>query len=242
MKKLLILSLFAFGTEAFGWGREGHSLVAQIAQDMLTPGALAQVENLLNGREMAEVSSWADQVRDTPQYKHTAAWHFADIDDGESYESSRQNPSGDLIKSLKAQLFILSNHKLTRAQRAEALKFVIHFMGDIHQPLHIGRPGDQGGNAVQVSYQGRLTNLHSLWDHDLVEGMQLSAQPIEQGLGPSVPYSDLVEEAMSYRKFIYSFKGDIISESYAKKARSIVTRRLQLGGERLARALNQVLN
>ena len=176
-----LLAALAFPSSALAWGKAGHRLVAQLADADLTPAARAEVDRLLAGEPeptLAGVASWADELRasDPDLGRRSAKWHYVNI--GESncrYSARRDCPNGDcVVEALKAQTEILADRSRPRAERAQALKFVVHFVGDAHQPMHAGYGHDRGGNAHQINFRGRGTNLHSFWDSGMLNSARLS--------------------------------------------------------------------
>ena len=158
-------------TPAMAWGRTGHRLIARLAEAQLTPQARAQVQALVaneNDPSLAGIASWADELRDTdPDLgKRSTRWHYVNLaEDGCEYDAARDCRNGDcLVEAIRKQTAILSDPRKSRDERLQALKFVVHFVGDAHQPLHSGFERDRGGNDVQVNFNGKGTNLHSLWD------------------------------------------------------------------------------
>lgn len=155
----------AFASQA--WGPEGHAIVADIAQQHLTPAASAQVEALL-GQEglnrLDQISSWADANR--KELPHTGGWHYVDIPlHAASYVAQRDCPQDNcVVAKLNHYTQVLADKSAMPAARLEALKWVVHLVGDVHQPLHAEDNNDKGGNTVQVQFFGRGTNLHSVWD------------------------------------------------------------------------------
>ncbi len=252
MKRLIVLILLPFYSNAFAWGVQGHKIIAQVAQTRLSAKALMEISKLIPKQTLPDICVWADQVRTTPEYKFTAPWHYASVDDNDTYERSIHNPAGDVIVAITNQLEILKNAKNPQSQRVEALKFITHFMGDIHQPLHVGRIEDHGGNTIQVNYQGRDTNLHALWDSSFIEEQMLNVDKYVDSIVAEDKNDTLVTkeftltqiatEDMSYRQFIYNYSGKIIDATYAKGAKEIVNARLKLGGARLAELLNSAFN
>lgn len=167
------------------WGVTGHKTVADIAFNHLTPKAKAAAAALLGSQSMADVSTWADEVRSQPAYKSTGPEHYINVPLGLSHNAFVQQvtgmPESNVYKALQHNADVLRDAKTTQAQKTEALKFIIHFVGDMHQPMHVSRAEDKGGNTKQVRYNGQGTNLHSLWDSKLLEhgglnDAQLSAQ------------------------------------------------------------------
>jgi hypothetical protein len=169
MRRAAVIFLI-FGTlRAFGWGPEGHALVARLATAHLTPAAAASVREIL-GRNatLASISSWADQVRG--QRQQTGPWHYIDIPiDHRHLDMTRDCPKNDCV-IVKIETFrsVVADRGAVPEQRKEALMFLVHFIGDMHQPLHSADNKDRGGNEVHLEFAGRNTNLHSLWDGGLL--------------------------------------------------------------------------
>jgi hypothetical protein len=165
MRSLVCLTLIFLAGPAFAWGPEGHSLVARIAEAQLTPAARARILAILGpDRTVVSVASWADEVRRARA--ETAPWHFVDIPlEQKRLDMERDCAKGDCIVSVISRFRqVLRDPATAPEQRAEALMFLIHFIGDLHQPLHSSDHKDRGGNSVQVMFHDRATNLHSLWD------------------------------------------------------------------------------
>lgn len=154
----------------FAWGPEGHRLVARMAEDLLTPAAAARVHaTLAPGETITALSSWADEIRKIR--KETERWHFVDIPiDSTGLEMTRDCPEGNCVIGKIAELRRLwRDESVSRAERREALLFLVHFVGDMHQPLHCADNHDRGGNDVTVEFQGTRMNLHRLWDSALLD-------------------------------------------------------------------------
>ncbi len=161
----------------FAWGPEGHRIVALLAQQRLTPAAKAQVRSLLGSRGLAAVANYADQIR--PSRPETANWHFVDIPLNEAaYDEARDCKATDhgdcVIAELARARADALNTRLSKAKRAEALKFIVHFVGDIHQPLHCTDNNDRGGNQVNVDWFGQSSNLHRVWDSNIITETHLA--------------------------------------------------------------------
>lgn len=190
-RRLLAFALLlAFAGPAFAWGRLGHRLVADLAADELTPRARAEVARLLAGEPeptLAGIANWADELRanDPDLGKRSSKWHYVDIAENGcgDYEPPRDCPNGDcVIEAIRAQAAILADRRQPIEARRQALKFVVHFVGDVHQPLHAGFARDKGGNTVQVRIPtanggDKGGNLHSLWDSGLIEYTGLDEPP-----------------------------------------------------------------
>jgi nuclease S1 len=175
----LILLLFgASARSACAFGVLGHQVIAAIAEDMLTPRAKAEVKTLLGASAssggpatLAAISTWADEIR--MLRPETRPWHYVTIQIGEAGYDSMRADSADLVKAIKRQLDVLANPKADRYAREEALKWVVHLVGDLHQPLHAGEDRDKGGNLAKVKVNRRTYNLHEAWDHVILERLHL---------------------------------------------------------------------
>lgn len=153
--------------EIMRWGGLGHRVIARVAASRLSPGARREVRRLLGNESLAKVSTWADEVRrDRPA---TAPWHYVNIPIHDStYRPERVCREGCVIEALERQIAVLSDRSQPRATRAEALKWVVHLMGDMHQPMHVGDRGDRGGNDTRITWDTLPGNLHGLWDTGLL--------------------------------------------------------------------------
>jgi hypothetical protein len=169
MRTFLALGLLAGCLPACAWGPEGHSLVARIAEAQLTEAVRARVQEILGGGStMSSVSSWPDHIRS--ERKESGPWHYVDIPiDKPHLDMARDCPKGDcVIAKIEEFREVVKNPAIPAGQRREALIFIIHFVGDMHQPLHSSDNQDKGGNDVHLVFDGRPTNLHSFWDTALV--------------------------------------------------------------------------
>ncbi|MGZ8422637.1 MAG: S1/P1 nuclease [Nitrospira sp.] len=157
------------------WDSTGHAIVAMLAEERLTPTARAAVSDLLQGQPLVEVASWPDQVRN----QQTAPWHYVNIEiDETQYEPNRHCPNRQcVIGQIERFRATLAESSIDPAKRQKALKYLVHFVGDLHQPLHAGQNHDRGGNDVTVEFLGQTMNpftkkpwnLHQVWDHGLIE-------------------------------------------------------------------------
>ena len=157
---------------AFAWGSEGHRIVAEIAEQYLEPTAARQVRELLaleNETTLAGVSTWADHIRG--ERRETARWHYVDIPirppagTPAGYDAARDCPRGDcVVAAIERFTAVLRDKSASPGARLEALKFVVHFVADVHQPLRCADNGDRGGNDVHVLFLGKHTTLHAVWD------------------------------------------------------------------------------
>jgi hypothetical protein len=186
MKRILYGVLFiGVAVGLISWGRTGHSVTGRIAAAHLSARAKAGVAALLGGETLGDVASWADDSRD----RSTSSWHFINVPPGLSFADFRQQVEDkeDVYTALVRQEAILGDEKASREDRVKALKYVVHFVGDIHQPMHVSRAEDKGGNTIQVRYDGQGTNLHSLWDTKLLEHAGLNEAQLVTKLDKATP-------------------------------------------------------
>lgn len=244
---------------AFAWGELGHRLVGALATAELTPQARAEVERLLAGETeptLAGVASWPDHLRDSDpaRFKATSRWHYANLaDNGCDYQPARDCPDGNcVIAAIQAQTRILADRSRPRAERIDALKFVVHFVGDIHQPLHGGYASDRGGNRYQVQYQGRGDNLHWLWDSLMLDDLGQAAYQRKLAALPLVipqPAALLPPDAAGWARESCAIVrqpgfypgGHKIGADYVAAWRPVAEERLREAGSRLAMLLNAAL-
>ena len=240
---------------AHAWSRMGHEIVAEIASRQLSESAREQVRALLGRRGMASVASWADEIRS--KRPATRPWHFVNIPlSARTYDPARDCSEEDcIVAALERQIEILRDRGRSRAARAEALRFVIHFVGDIHQPLHCADNDDQGGNALSVRFFERKSTLHRVWDSDLLTQAGLSkARYISElrtldvqvqdrdrfaGGGPAdwANESHLIARDLAYQ----IPRNAELGEAYYEPASFFVSLQLLRAGTRLARVLNEAL-
>jgi len=244
MRICLIALLATFPIKALSWGQTGQAVTVKIAESFLTEVASNQLAAITGGTSLAELASWADSVRNTPEWSQTSVWHYVNLEKS-SFEQSPQ----DILQALDfAESELVKSG--TNEQKLIWVKFIIHFIGDLHQPLHTGKSSDRGGNSIKLSFKGRKTNLHALWDGVFIQnegsGTAELAQKIidmrmSQGL-LNLPFdpSDVVQENSELLDFVYSFQGQSIDEAYANKAKELTQKRLWAGGLRLASQLNQL--
>jgi len=259
MRKYSLLALLCAGLPALAWGPEGHALVARIAEAQLTAGARAKVVEILGpGSTMASVSSWPDEIRrNRPE---TGPWHYVDIPiDKPGLDMARDCPDGKcVIGVIAAMRTKLRDPALPADQRREALMFVIHFIGDMHQPLHSSNNGDHGGNQVHIVFQDQPGNLHGLWDSGLLARMgkeddlfpRLSAASARRRKKfAKGTVSDWAEQAhklaqqMVYGKLPGGEPGAplVIGAEYERQADQLIELQIERAGARVAAVLNQDL-
>jgi len=236
---------------SFAWGPTGHRVVGLIAEQHLTPKARKAVQRILGRESLAMASTWMDEVRSDPAYDHTHDWHWVTIPDGSTYAASEKNPKGDAVEAMGRMQGILRGDTATMANKRIALRFLIHLIGDLHQPLHVGRGDDKGGNDFQVRWMKQGSNLHRVWDSGLIDLQDLSYTELAASLDPvtkaqrvllqSGSVSQWAEENMAYRARIYpNESGADLGYAYSYANWPLVREQLLKGGVRLAGVLNAI--
>lgn len=250
------LVLLALPFAASAWSGFGHRLVGELAATELTPQARAQVAELLRGEQdptLAGVSTWADEIRenDPDLGKRSAKWHYLNLPEGTcDFVPERDCRNGDcVIGAIERQTAILGDRSRPHAERVQALKFVVHFIGDVHQPMHAGLASDRGGNDVQVNLEGEGLNLHSLWDRELLASRGLQQPAYVQQLA-MLPTHDIAlggaetwaRESCEIRSApgVYPPRAKIESK-YVNDWRPTAERRVRVAAHRLAHVLNNAL-
>lgn len=246
---------------AMAWGPEGHRIVAKLAWDQLTPTARVAVRALLDTQSryitLVSIANWPDDLRDYPDqqglWQRTRRMHYVNFDSSDCiYRPPAQCSDGECaVAAIDHYEAILANTALPASERLQALKFVVHFIGDIHQPLHAGYRKDAGGNLYQVVFFGAKTNLHRVWDSGLLDTREMTWKPYAKMLeaeGPAVlpppqpgvdPAAQWAQESCRITRSIYP-QGHKIGAAYVAAERPVAERRLREAGARLAGVLNHI--
>ena len=253
---LLFISLFimpASDTEhVFFWGQNGHRATGEIATQYLSKSAKRKIVKLLKGQSLAFVSTFADEIKSDRKYKKFSPWHYVNMDLDQDYEAAEKNPKGDLVSGIATCVSVLKNNNSSEEDKVFYLKMLVHFIGDLHQPMHIGQKEDRGGNKVQVQWFGKGTNLHTVWDTKMIEDWNMSyleladnatklsknqVQAIQKGT-----VVDWVNEVHEITKEVYASveSGEKLSYRYSYDHFGTVRNQLQKGGIRLAKILNDI--
>ena len=254
MKRFWLFVLCAGSLQtALGWGQKGHDVTAYIAECNLTPEAAQEIDRVLDGDSPVYYANWLDSASHTPEYAYTRTWHYANIDEGYTYDTMPKEPAGDVVTAVNDLVAELKSKELSAEKEAEALKMLIHLVGDMHCPMHLGRLSDLGGNRRPVRFFNRETNLHSVWDTNIPEAahkwsysewqQQIDRLTDEEAaqIAAGEP-ADWVKETHEICKEIYGFtpEGTDISYDYLFKYTPVVERQFLRGGHRLARLLNEI--
>ncbi len=178
MKQLCVLALVSLLllSPAGAWGANGHRILAAIAQRHLTDQARQAIAQILGGQSLARVANWGDDVRSDPRWSCLTPFHFVTVPTGGHYPDPEHETwaDADAVRAVYYLAQSLIGSAEHPAEPAEALRFLVHVVGDLHQPLHVGRGCDRGGNDLMVSFFGDERRFHSVWDSGLIESEDLS--------------------------------------------------------------------
>lgn len=249
----LLLSLAASAvcflpSPAFAWGKTGHRVTAAIADTHLSGLARAHIREILGVESLAEAANWPDEMQSNPDpfwQKTAKPWHYVTVG-GLTYDHAP--PEGDALQALIFFRRMLRDPSTSLAHRQLALRFIVHLVSDLHQPLHNGRPGDRGGNEVKVKWFGRDTNLHAVWDSALIEETKYSFTEYSERLNRHTSSTDVISwwtpnprdwigESVQIRETVYPAKSEL-GYDYIYRHTPIMELRLKQSGVRLAAYLN----
>lgn len=256
-KKAILISLFFYlPFQSDAWGVLGHRIVAQIAQSYLTPKANIEIAKILGNESMAMGSNWADFIKSDSTMNYLSAWHYVDVQQGLSYNDFqsylKHDTATDAYTKINFLVKELKNKYSSADKKKMYLRLLIHIVGDIHQPMHVGNPGDRGGNDIKVSWLGAATNLHSVWDSRLIEFQQLSYTEYANAINFSIkaqrvicqkqPLGDWIYQTYQVADKVYNdIKPDEkLGFLYNYKFIDILNRQLLMGGIHLAGLLNEI--
>jgi hypothetical protein len=252
-KHLLIGLFLGFTLSLSAYDALGHRIIAAIAYDNLTDKAKTQVDIILGRKGMVYEAVWADEIRSDSKYTYSYQWHYQDLDDNLTKANLKYlwyNPKVE-GKHLFYALDSLTNRLKKVNTDKEALKFLVHFVGDLHQPMHMGRKDDKGGNMVDFNWFGRKTNLHSVWDGALIENQKMSYSEYSHYLQDKfeprkaeflkLDLLQSVEDTYNLRNKIYNYNpSDTNNFHYVYFFADKLDEMLYRGGIQLANVLNEI--
>ena len=251
MKRILLLLLCSSAIfQAYGWGVTGHRASGLIAEQHLSAKAKKKIRELLGQESLAMASTWMDEIRSDSTYNFMTDWHWVTIETGQTYDQSKKNPNGDVIMTIERIVAELKTHKLDKKKEIEYIRILIHLVGDLHQPLHVGCCDDQGGNRAKVKWFRGDSNLHRVWDSDMIDDTKLSYTELALALGTpdkatvatwqKTSIRDWATESMNYRKQVYDIGDGNLGYKYSYKYLGAAKDRVLQAGVRLAGLLNQI--
>lgn len=274
IKHFLVVGVLSLITiqNAFGWGSLGHKTSAKIAWAYLDKTTQSKVLEMLNGGDLSEASVWPDAARANPEWKFSMWYHFEKAPDNFTYldnlkrQDDRTRKLGGLLEALYIAEDVIKNESSTQEDKAIALKFVVHCIGDIHQPLHTGRVEDNSGNKIPMKWLNLDTNLHAIWDSQIIylgrkDVLGNTGFPDDTAADSALNYAnflmkkykdfqvtpelfdrydDWMHESMVPRADAYNFK-DETPQQYTARFVDVVDKRLYLAGLRIAHVLKRLV-
>ncbi len=248
---LFLLSGFLYGSIP-PWSKTGHRVIGEVAQMHLTHRAEKHITDLLGGETLAEVANYADDIKSDRKYREFSPWHYVNFPADKAYTEVPHSSEGDVVQGIQKCIAILKDPKTDQSKEVFYLKMLIHLIGDLHQPMHIGRAEDRGGNDIQLQWFGRGSNLHRVWDANLIDDYGMSYTELARTLPrwsrnkmrdvQEGTVYDWVEEVQEVTNRIYDSAevGEKLGYRYRYVWWDTVEEQLLLGGLRLAAVLNEI--
>ncbi|MGJ8679569.1 S1/P1 nuclease [Paraglaciecola sp.] len=245
------ISLISF--QVLSWGQTGHRVTGAIAEQYLSPNAQKMVSYLLANEDLAEVSTYADEMRSDPDefwQKTSTTWHYVNVHQGHSYEHAKAPSEGDAVTALAKFSKQLKSKTSSLEEKQLALKFIVHIIGDLHQPFHSGTDKDRGGNTIKVNFFWEDSNIHRVWDSGLIDRQKLSYTEWTSRLSKKISKQQAnkwmdadplvwIAESAQIRQGLYP-KDEKLSWDYQYQHLPTLKKRLQMGGVRIAAYLNHL--
>ncbi len=240
-------------SDAYAWSKTGHRVSGAIAAQYLNDDARQAIQEILGVESLAEASTWADFMRASEEdfwRRQAGPYHYVTVPTGRNYADVGAPPEGDAVTALKQFAHTLTDPAASLTDKQLALRFTVHIIGDLHQPLHVGNGTDRGGNEFLVTFFGEVTNLHAVWDGKLIEDEQLSYTEMTDWLAAKITPELASEwnqpdplvwiaESAQIRDSIYPQQRDL-NWNYIFIHRQTMRQRLSQAGVRMAAYLNRL--
>ncbi len=249
---LLLAVFFSSLISTYAWGPTGHRVTGEIAEQHLSKKAKKKIDALLNGDSLALISTYGDDIKSDRKYRKYSPWHYVNIPFGKTYEEYPKNKEGDIVYGIEKSIEVLENPNSSHEDKVFYLKMLVHFIGDLHQPLHVGIGEDKGGNDFQVRWFNDGTNLHRVWDSQMINSFQMNYTELtanakrlpkaEKAAIQSGDYMDWLYDSRALMEDIYENTevGEKLGYDYMYKYMDTMRFQLQKGGLRLATLLNDI--
>ena len=170
----VIIFLFVNSLNVNSWGPTGHRVVGEIAEQNISEKTREEISKILDGQTLAYVSTFADEIKSDDRYDIYYPWHYINFDLDKDYMDTPPSDNGDLYIAINKCIDVLKDASSDKESKAFHLKLLVHFVGDLHQPLHLGQEIDRGANRIYVKWFGSNTNLHSVWDSKMIDSYKMS--------------------------------------------------------------------
>jgi hypothetical protein len=256
-KKLaIIIALFYGPLQSFAWGTQGHRICGQIASSYLTPKARKALATILGNESIAMASNWADFIKSDPNYNYLSPWHYIDFDKQYTYPEMvnflNHDTAVDAYTKLNFLIGELKKKDISKENQLLYLRMLIHIVEDVHQPMHTAHADDKGGNDFKVTWFSTPTNLHSVWDSQLIDFQQLSyteyaaainhTTPGQRAEWQKAPISQWLFESNQIAEKLYTEikPSDTLKYDYNFNHIATLNQQMLKAGVRLAGILNQL--
>ena len=257
VKKIFVIAVFVYAPLAsMAWGQLGHRIVGEIADSYLSSKTKKEIKKILGNESIAMASNWPDFIKSDSAYKYLDVWHYVDFEKGTTLSQMQSILAKDTTANAYTKLnYLVSELKkkdLAADKKAMYLKLVIHIIGDINQPYHVGYDDDRGGNDIKVTWFGENTNMHSIWDSKMIESQQLSYTEYAKAINFTTAAQRRSYVEGGWISWLYdSFQiteslykdvkaGDKLSYRYNYLHIETLNQQLLKGGVRLAEVLNSI--
>ena len=249
---VLVFGISAVKAENPEWGATGHRTIGQIADNYLKGKTKRKIAELLDGQSLAFVSTFGDDIKSDKRYNEFYTWHYINMPFDVKYEDSEKNPSGDLVTGIEKCKSVILDKNRSKEDKAFYLKILVHLIGDLHQPMHVGQKEDKGGNTIQVQWFGSGTNLHSVWDSKMIEHYNMTYTELAANTneiskeevtflqqGTTVDWANETQQ-QAIKVYASVKPGDKLGYRYMYDYFDLARNQLQIAGIRLAKTLNDL--
>lgn len=242
---LLLILLVSFDCGA--WGAKGHKIVAKIAKSCLEKPVIDSVQFYLGTLSFEDASVWMDEVRGDHSYDYMKPWHYVNVEKDKTYVHVKEP---NVVNQIDWAIEDLKKNKGNKEKMSFALKVLFHLVGDLHQPLHCGYKDDKGGNEIQVRFDDKGSNLHKVWDSEIIESYGLTTNDVLKHSGTlskkekdEMQSTDVVawcNESRILLDGVYDYTNNKLSKEYSEKNSIVIKKQLLRAGVRLATTLNSI--
>ncbi len=251
-KLTAVLLLLTQTHTLLAWGQTGHRAIAQIAINHLDNKTKKRLFEIMGHESLVEASTWMDEIRSDSTWDYVKTWHYVTIPDGETYVSSEKEEKGDVVEAIGRMKEIIQDEGKSKEEKRNAIAMLVHLIGDVHQPLHVGNGTDRGGNNVKIKWFYESSNLHRIWDSEMIDSKQYSYSELAKLVDHpheveimNIDNTDVnvwVAECMKLRPQVYDLTNEeYLSYEYMYKNWDTVKEQIEKAGRRLAAVLNEVL-
>ncbi len=249
---LLLFLCSSFNPSEVKWGKTGHRVVGKIADNYLKASSKRKIQKLLHRKSLAFVSTYADEIKSDKRYNEFYTWHYINMPLDATYETSKKNPKGDLVTGIAYCKKVITDENASIEDKAFYLKLLIHLVGDLHQPMHIGKEKDKGGNDVKLQWFYKDSNLHRVWDTEMINSYGMGYDELAENADvlskkqvkaiQEGTIIDWVNETHEITKKIYKSAkpNENLRYRYSYNHFKTVRSQLQIAGIRLAKVLNDL--